>query len=75
MSDLEEKARQARIIIQEWVGKQGHDRCWYYPDIFMKLAKVFDVKYSRELRLPPLKEFKTGCERYQEEEYRDRDKH
>jgi len=29
MSDLEEKAKKAKIIIEEWTGKQGHDRCWY----------------------------------------------
>jgi len=74
MSDLEEKAKGAKIIIQEWVDKQEHDRCWYYPDLFRKLAEVFDVKYSREPRLPSLKEFKIGCERYQEEEYNGRDK-
>lgn len=27
-------------IIQEWLDKQGHDRCWYYPDLFMKLAVI-----------------------------------
>ncbi len=40
----------------------------------MKLAKVFDVKYSIEPHLPSLDEFKVGCERYQREEYRLGDK-
>jgi len=64
-----EKLERAKSVIQEWMDKQGHDRCWYYPDLFMKLAEIFDVKPSKEPNLPPLQEFKKGCERYQKEEY------
>jgi len=53
----------------KWIDKQGHDRCWYYPDIFRQLCELFDVKITVNPNLPPCKEFKAGCERYQEEEY------
>lgn len=68
---IEERFYEAKKIIQEWVDKQGHDRCWYYPDLFRRLALIFDVKASENPKLPPLDEFKKGCEKYQREEYRD----
>ncbi len=70
MEKLERKYNEARSIIQEWISKQGHDRCWYYPDLFRKLAKIFEIESSKELNLPPLEEFKKGCEKYQKEEYK-----
>ena len=65
----EEKLEQTKAIIQEWLDKQGHDRCWYYPDLFRKLADLFEIELSVDPSLPPLEEFKKGCARYQEEEY------
>lgn len=59
----------ARKTIQEWADLQGHDRCWYYPDLFQKLVKAFGVTASKSPQLPPRKEFEEGCKRYQEEEY------
>ncbi len=107
MEDLERRYNEARQTIQEWMDKQGHDRCWYYPDLFKRLAQIFDAKildkprtsvrgeswtsknpdklrtsvrsktqgffditHSRTSNLPPLEEFKRGCERYQNEEYK-----
>ena len=70
MNNAEEKMQKAKYIIQAWVDKQGHDRCWYYPDLFRKLAALFNVAPSQNPALPPLDEFKKRCERYQEEEYR-----
>jgi len=63
------KFEEAKTIIQEWIDKQGHDRCWYYPELFNKLVKVFEINLSKKPNLPPLEEFKKGCERYQKEEY------
>ncbi|MBS3079966.1 hypothetical protein J4221_00680 [Candidatus Pacearchaeota archaeon] len=68
---IEQKFYEAKTIIQEWVSKQGHDRCWYYPDLFRKLAEIFEVQYS-DPGLPPRNEFEKGCEKYQEEEYKKR---
>ena len=69
METAERKLDEVKKVIQEWVDKQGHDRCWYYPDLFRKLAEILEIIPSREPSLPPLEEFKNGCERYQEEEY------
>ena len=69
MDDLE-KINEAKKMIQEWVDKQGHDRCWYYPDLFRKLVELFQINPNKSPSLPPLEEFKVGCEKYQEEEYR-----
>ena len=70
MAGIEEKLKEAREILSEWVDKQWHERCWYYPDIFKRLANILDVDISREPMLPPVDEFRRGCERYQEEEYK-----
>ncbi|HLC55822.1 MAG TPA: hypothetical protein VJJ23_01150 [Candidatus Nanoarchaeia archaeon] len=68
--DDKERLQKVKQVIQEWMNKQGHDRCWYYPELFNELIKILDIKPSKEPSLPPLKEFKKGCERYQEEEYK-----
>lgn len=68
--DDHERVMKARHIIQEWLDKQGHERCWYYPDLFTELAHVLDVKMTKEPKLPSLTEFKHGCERYQKEEFK-----
>jgi hypothetical protein len=52
------------------VDKQGHERCWYYPDLFRRLATLFEVVPTVEPQLPPRPEFELGCRRYQDEEYR-----
>ncbi len=67
--DAEQKCAEAARVIQEWVDKQGHERCWYYPDLFRRLAILFGVEASQEPALPPLEEFKEGCRRYQREEF------
>ncbi len=68
MNSLEKKCDEAKRLIEEWVNKQGHDSCWYYPEIFRQLAELFKVKYTDQ-NLPPRKEFKKGCERYEQELY------
>jgi hypothetical protein len=65
----EEKLEEARRVLQQWVDKQGHERCWYYPDLFRELAEILEVEPSKEPALPPLAEFKRGCEKYQKEEF------
>jgi len=69
MNDLE-KLDEVKKIIQEWIDKQGHDRCWYYPELFKKLIDLLGIKLSGDPKLPPLDEFKFGCEKYQQEEYK-----
>ena len=63
------EASEVRQIVQSWLDKQGHDRCWYYPEIFTELARVLDLRGVKPSQLPTLAEFKAGCERYQREQY------
>lgn len=70
MNEAEIKFSKAKKIIQEWIDKQGHERCWYYPDLFRKLAEIFEITPSIEPHLPPLEEFREGCKKYQTEEFR-----
>ena len=69
-TDLKRKYSEAKKIVQEWVDKQGHERCWYYPDLFRRLINVFEITPTRDPALPSLEEFQKGCEKYQREEYR-----
>lgn len=66
---FERKYHEAREFIQEWIDKQGYDRCWHYPELFRRLAYLFEVRPTHELKLPPKEEFKKGCEKYQDEAY------
>lgn len=65
-----ERLDRARVLLSEWVGKQDHDRCWYYPDIFLQLCDLFGVEVSIPERVPRM-EFERGCRQYQDEEYGD----
>lgn len=55
-------------IVSEWLGKQGHDKCHFYPELFKQLAEVLGLK-APEAELPPRAEFEAGCKRYQDELY------
>lgn len=58
-----------RKTVQTWLDKQGHDRCWYYPDLFREIATALELKPTVAPKLPTLEEFREGCRRYQDEEY------
>lgn len=64
-----DKLDKIKQIVQEWLDKQGHDRCWYYPELFNKLAEVLDIKQRAPSCLPPRSEFMVGCHKYQDEQY------
>lgn len=70
--DTVETAGLARVrrLVQDWLDKQGHDRCWYYPEIFEQLARALDLQHIvlKPPQLPSLSEYKAGCERYQREQ-------
>ncbi|MGD9726517.1 MAG: hypothetical protein AB7L09_00575 [Nitrospira sp.] len=65
----EQRLAAIRKTIQTWMDKQGHDRCWYYPDLFREIANIVGVDVSTTPLLPPRPEFEEGCRRYQQEEY------
>lgn len=67
--DALQKLGMIKEEVEQWIHKQGHDRCWFYPDIFMKLCEILEIKPTKLPCLPPLEEFKVGCEQYQREEY------
>ena len=69
MVDFERKYNEARQVVQEFLNKQGQDKCHYYPELFAELAKIFDVQTTAKPKLPPRSEFEEGCRKYQDEIY------
>lgn len=67
----DEKIKEIQQTIMEWDGKEGHDRCWYYPDLFAKIAEIVDVPLNQSPALPPRPEFEEGCRRFQSQEFGD----
>ncbi len=63
------RCSEARKLLEEWAGKQGHDRCWYYPEIFRKIATILGANLDAVGELPPRAEFEEGCRKYQDEVY------
>ena len=55
-------------ILSEYIEKKGHDKCWYYPELFNQLLELYGVK-SVEPELPPRKEFREGCMKFEDEMY------
>lgn len=66
------RCQRAKAALQNWVDRQGHDRCWYYPEIFRELSEILGVQTTVTPELPPRAEFEQGCTRYQDEEYHGR---
>lgn len=63
------KCEEAKQLIQSWIDKQGHDRCWYYPEIFEKLIAIYDIKSTISTNLPSRSEFREGCLLFEEQQY------
>lgn len=66
---LDIKLKKCKDLLQNWIDKQSHERCWYYPEIFEKLAKELGVTITVNPNLPPKEEFELGCKKYMEEQY------
>jgi hypothetical protein len=49
--------------------KQGHERCWYYPELFTELVNLFELVETQPRALPSREEFEKGCRRYQNEQF------
>jgi hypothetical protein len=54
--------------LTRWIGQQGHDSCWFYPEIFNRLCEILNIPVP-ERNLPPEEEFENGCHRYRKEIY------
>jgi hypothetical protein len=61
----EEIVVQTIDLLQGWVGKKGHDACWYYPEIFRQLCDLYGVDHTKVPELPSRPDFIKGCHRYQ----------
>jgi hypothetical protein len=50
-------------LIQEWTDKKGHNKCWYYPEIFKAICAVIGLK---DVQIPDITEaeFRDGCGRF-----------
>ena len=66
----EQKLEKISVLIESWMAKQGHDRCWYYPEIFEEICETLNIIVHVKKRLPPEKEFEEGCRRYKLEQYK-----
>ncbi len=56
-------------MLQLWLDKQSHERCWYYPEVFTILSNLFGINQTIHSTLPPRCEFEEGCRLYQNEQY------
>ncbi len=64
----DDKLNEVRRLVVDWLSKQGHDACWYYPDVFRQIASVLGIA-TPPVSLPTRSEFETGCKQYQNELY------
>jgi hypothetical protein len=69
LQQLRQENTEIRQIVQEFLDKQGHHRCWWFPELFKRLATTLDLKPTVEPELPKRREFELGCWQYQDEEY------
>lgn len=58
-------------LIREWDEKQGHEACWYYPEIFTNIASILGIKLKNQHNLPSKEKFQNGCSQYQKEIYKE----
>lgn len=67
------KIENIRQVVLQWASQQGHNKCWYYPDLFNELIEILGIKPNEYIptnqTLPSVEEFKKGCERYQRDLY------
>lgn len=68
----EEQNQKIKNVVEEWINKQGHERCWYYPDLFKKIVDILEINIP-EPQLPSRQEFETGCKKYQTQEFGEKD--
>lgn len=70
-ADSLNKSELVKAQVQEWLNKQGHDSCWYYPDVFTEIAKTLDIEIKNINRMLPVrKEFNANCEKFECDVYR-----
>lgn len=68
MSHPAVKVYLAQRALQRWIRKQEHDKCWYYPEIFLELCDILGVDATQHPTMPRT-EFELGCLRFTDELY------
>jgi hypothetical protein len=63
-----ERCEHVAELVRSWASKQGHDVCWFYPEIFEEIAVALGVVFVPP-NLPPRREFRSGCRIYEEQVY------
>lgn len=71
LGERDDSLEKVKAVVERWLDKQGHERCWYYPELFSELAALLGLGRGKVLDpgLPPREEFEAGCKRYQDEQY------
>ena len=64
-----ERCDQARVILQECANRQGHNKCWWNPEVLQSLMTLFDIQSTVEPCLPPKEEFNQQCGVYADKLY------
>ncbi len=64
--DAGSRLAMVEMLLKGWIAKQGHAKCWYYPDIFRQLCQAIGLE-APETPAPPIGEFKIGCAQYTRE--------
>lgn len=67
-NNINSSTNEIRKIVQEWADKSGQDRCWWFPELFQRLADILKIT-PNAVPFPPRNEFEEGCCRYQDEHY------
>lgn len=59
------RIKEVKKLVEEFANTQGHNKCWFYPDIFNKLAKLLNIPIKQAAI--SRSEFEAGCKQYQDE--------
>lgn len=54
--------------VQAWINKQGHNACWFYPEIFGYIAGTLGLSYP-DMHMPSEQDFQDGCKRFTKQIY------
>jgi hypothetical protein len=56
-----------REILTEWAKLDGHDRCWFHPELLSRLCQVVGVPVIEKPIRMTRQEFQCGCLAYQDD--------
>jgi UDP-glucose 6-dehydrogenase len=62
------KCEDTRSLLLELANRQGHDRCWWNPEILQQLFAIHEIVVPSPI-LPTESEFREGCNTFTEELY------